>query len=374
MNKRTYISESEKSQILTLHESVRNENNYFETLENKIQKVLFEQHEPPKLQPGQSMTEDGKILSVKKVKKPDLLLDGSIKFPPGKWEPFNLTEQQKKEIKNWFADIEASKYSIDVTVMAGSSKSGPDKRDEEGRRQYNIELAGKRATVGLNTIKSFLDSILDPEILSLVNYKTDISYAHQGPEYIPGKNKSSESQYQTHQFVNFKIHATGELDVLQEESPQFQPWKVVKVPGFPNIGIVSFCVSGIKNHSDGQYRCPDNGYKILYYSNTDDKVQKGSTRWIPIAPEDAAKGIVYAASQAQSGKGIFKEKGSFWCFQYESGNKNENCKTYYNSWPNYSYRWKEGKEGTDWSLPGKEVGDDMYKQIIENWGTTYAKQ
>ena len=33
------ISESEKSQILTLHESVRNENNYFETLENKIQKV-----------------------------------------------------------------------------------------------------------------------------------------------------------------------------------------------------------------------------------------------------------------------------------------------------------------------------------------------
>ena len=208
MNNRTYISESEKSQILTLHESVRNKNNYFETLENKIQKVLLEKHEPPKLQPGESMTEDGKILSVKKVKKPDLLVNLNVEFDPGKFEDkyVTLSEEDKTKIKNWFDGTDFLDAEISVTVIAGSSKSGPGKTDEE-RKTFNTELAQKRADTGNNVIKTYLDTILDPELQSQVKYSEDITGAHQGPEYIPGKNRITEPQYQQFQLLKKRISA-----------------------------------------------------------------------------------------------------------------------------------------------------------------------
>ena len=376
MNNRTYISESEKSQILTLHESVRNKNNYFETLENKIQKVLLEKHEPPKLQPGESMTEDGKILSVKKVKKPDLLVNLNVEFDPGKFEDkyVTLSEEDKTKIKNWFDGTDFLDAEISVTVIAGSSKSGPGKTDEE-RKTFNTELAQKRADTGNNVIKTYLDTILDPELQSQVKYSEDITGAHQGPEYIPGKNRSTEPQYQQFQFVKIRISAKGEVNIESERETSFQPWRVLPIGNLPNIGFVEFCVSGFYyNETNRLYMCPNNGWKALYYSNNGDKVVKGTTRWIPIPPSDTKRGIVWTGSQAESGTGDFAG-GAMKCFQYEtSGKDKENCQAFYDKWPNYSYRYKEGKEGNDWSIPGKEVGEDMYQKIITNWGTTYAQQ
>ena len=376
MNKRTYISESEKSQILTLHESVRNENNYFETLENKIQKVLLEKHGPPKLQPGESMTEDGKILSVKKEKKPDLLVNLNVEFDPGKFEDkyVTLSEEDKTKIKNWFDGTDFLDAEISVTVIAGSSKSGPGKTDEE-RKTFNTELAQKRADTGNNVIKTYLDTILDPELQSQVKYSEDITGAHRGPEYIPGKNRSTEPQYQKFQFVKIRISAKGDVNIETKKPVAFQPYRVLPIGNLPNIGFVEFCVSGFYyNETNRLYMCPNNGWKALYYSNNGDNVVKGTTRWIPIPPSDTKRGIVWNGSQAESGTGEFAG-GAMKCFQYEtSGKDKENCQAFYDKWPNYSYRYREVKKGNDWSIPGKEVGEDMYQQIITNWGTTYAQQ
>jgi len=375
MNNRTYISESEKSQILKLHESVKNEKKYFETLENKIRKVLLEKHEPPKLRPGESMTEDGKILSVERVKKPDLLVNLNVEFDPGEYKDKNVTlsEEDKTKIKNWFADTDFLNVEISVTVIAGSSKSGPGKTDEE-RKTFNTNLAKKRVVTGNNVIKTYLNTILDPELQSQVKYSEDITGAHQGPEYVYGKNNSKESQYQPYQFVKIKISAKGDVNIETRRPVAFQPYRVLPLVNLPNIGFVEFCVSGFYTKENGLYSCPDRGWKALYYSNNRDKVVKGKTRWIPIPPSDTERGIVYTRSQAESGTGEFAG-GAFRCFQYEtSGQDKENCQAFYDKWPNYSYRYKEGKEGTDWSLPGKEVGEDMYQQIITNWGTTYAQQ
>lgn len=377
MNNRTYISESEKSQILTLHESVKNEKNYFDTLENKIRKVLLEKHEPPKLQPGQSMTEDGKILSVKREKKPDLLIELNVQFDPGKFQAENVTlsEENKTKIKNWFADTNFLDVEISVTVIAGSSKTGPNDRDEEGRRQFNIELAKKRANTGNNVIKTYLDTILKPELQSQVKYSEDITGAYQGPPYIPGTNKSTESQYQQFQFVKIRISAKGEVEVMKIEPVNFQPWQVRQLGNLPFIGIVFFCVSGFETqYPTGVYMCPNSGWQALYYSNTGKDVIKGTTRWIPIPPSDTKKGAIWMGSQAERGTGEFAG-GATGCFQYEtSGKDKENCQAFYDKWPNYSYRWKDPKAGNDWSLPGKEVGEEMYQKIIKNWGTTYAQQ
>jgi hypothetical protein len=374
MGKIIKVTESEKKQILTLHETVKTEENYFESIENRIKNILLEKHEGPKLQSGESMTEDGKILSVKTVKKPDLIIEAEANFPPGKWEPFSLDEEQQKKIKDWFSNIKNSDVGIDVKIIAGSSKSGPHSTDEEGRRKFNIDLAGKRATKGIETVKTFLDSVLKPQIASTVNYTTDITGAHQGPEYDPKKNKSSEPQYQPYQFVKIKIHAKGEVTVESRRPVSFMPYRVLPIGNLPNIGFVEFCISGFSTRENGLYSCPNNGWKALYYSNTGDKVTKGTTRWIPIPPADTARGIVWQGSQAESGTGEFAN-GAMRCFQYEtSGKDNERCKSFYDKWPNYSYRWKEGKEGDDWSIPGPEVGDKMYQRVIENWGDTYAQQ
>jgi len=375
MNKRIYSLESEKSQILALHESVKNEKNYFETLENKIQKILLEKHEPPKLQSGESMTEDGKILSVKKGKKPDLLVNLNVEFDPGKFEDkyVTLSEEDKTKIKNWFANTNFENIEISVTVIAGSSKSGPGKTDEE-RKNFNTELAKKRANTGNGVIKTYLDTILKPELQSQVKYYEDITGAHQGPEFDPSVNNSKEPQYQPYQFVKIRISAKGNVTIETRRELSFQPYRVLPIGNLPNIGFVEFCVSGFYTKENGLYVCPDRGWKALYYSNNGDKVTKGVTRWIPIPPSDTKRGIVWTGSQAESGTGEFAG-GAMRCFQYEtSGKEKENCQAFYDKWPNYSYRYREGKEGTDWSIPGDEVGADMYQQIITNWGTTYVQQ
>lgn len=370
MNKRIIISEEEKKQIRTLHETQKKEVNYFQILESKVNRLLNEQHTDPVLYPGEFMTPDGQTIKkiTQGVKSP-LQLKIATNFPPGKSEPFILTDDEMEKMKNWFGDPSLKGVKTNVIVTAGSSKSGPGNTDEE-RKQFNIELAKKRANTAFEVIKQFLSTFSDEEILSNVNYITDVSQAFAGPEYIPGKNNSKEPQYQPYQFVTVTIQAEGSTQVEANRDIKFQPYRIRPYSNVVNSGIVEFCTKGFSPDQYGYgYYCDGGGggYRAVYYSNNVRANDVSKSRWLPITDGDPGYQDLENSNLVHS-KGIFAEPDASWCFQYEfNGADPKRCQKFYDKWPNYNYRYRKGGVGSDWSIPGPEINKNLYEMIQKNW-------
>ena len=377
MSKRLLISENEKEQIRSLHENQKKEINYFQILENKVNKLLVnEQHQPPNVTPGTFISPDGtKLLRNETSKVKPLIIKAETKFAPGDSEPWSLTDSEKKQITNWYANQELKNVETEVIVTAGSSKSG--KGTEEQRKKFNIELAQKRANTAFTSIKDYLGTV--PGVtLDKVKYITDISQAFAGPDFIPGPgpgtNKSSEPQYQPYQFVTITIQAKGEIETKSSTTYPFQPYRKIEF-GSPHVRFITFCAQGFATNASGVYRCKVDtaSYASVYYSNGGDDQPKGSVRWIPVKEGDDAA-LSMSTSDFVLGRGMWNEKeypNSRWCFQYEfHGAKNEpKCQDYFKNWPDYSYRYRYGGQGSDWSVPGNEVPRATAEMIRKNWSS-----
>jgi hypothetical protein len=374
MGKRILISENEKEQIRSLHENQKKEINYFQILENKVNRLLVtEQHQPPNVTPGTFISPDGtKLVRNETSKVKPLIIKAETKFAPGKSEPWSLTENEKKQINEWYKNSLLKNVETEVIVTAGSSKSGPGATEEE-RKKFNIELAQKRANTAFSSIKVFLGTV--PGVtLDKVKYITDISQAFSGPDYIPGTNKSSEPQYQPYQFVTITIQAKAEISVQKSETYTFQPYRILGWNA-PHTRIITFCADGFATDAQGVYRCKVQkpNYASVYYSNGGDNQEPGKVRWIPVEEGDVA-GQSVSNSNFVLGLGMWDEKkypNARWCFQYEyNGASNEpKCQDYFKKWPNYSNRYRYGGQGSNWSVPGNEVPKATAEKIAKNWST-----
>jgi hypothetical protein len=374
MGKRIIISENEKEQIRSLHENQKKEINYFQILENKVNRLLVnEQHQPPNPTPGTFISPDGtKLVRNETSKVKPLIIEAKTKFAPGKSQPWSLTDTEKKQITNWYSNINLKNVETEVIVTAGSSKSGSG--NEEQRKKFNIELAQKRANTAFNSIKDYFSS--DPNIdLNKVKFITDISQAFAGPNFIPGVNTSDEAQYQEYQFVTITIQAKGEVETKSSQTYPFQPYRILAWNA-PHTRIITFCADGFATDAQGIYRCKVQkpNYASVYYSNGDDNQVAGKVRWIPVQEGDLA-GESVSNSDFVLGKGMWSDDTARWCFQYEyhGAGKEPKCQDYFKKWPNYSYRYRYGGSGSDWSVPGNEVPRATAEKIAKNWSSYKTK-
>jgi hypothetical protein len=352
------ISLDERQRILEMHINAT-KNNY-----------LIEQHEPPKLNPGEFTSPNGDILRLEKSIVPPLSETLGTKFIPGDYKNFDVSNDPKMiKVVEWLNNPDIKDKKISIVVTAGSSKSGPGENDEE-RRQFNVNLAIKRGETAISKVKEFLNGKIPNELLNSINYTIDTSQAHKGPEFDPTKKDTSKDEkYQDYQFVTISCIATGESEVLKKVSPKFQPWAIYPTPDTSHAGIVTFCIDGMFTDRDGTYRCKGQK-KAVYYANQFDNnpTPKQKMRWIPIEE----KSEVYDNSDLRTGRGIFANGGA-WCFQYENRKNDPKCKAFYDKWdaeyPKYSLKYREGGMG-DWETPGPEVGEYRWNKIQKNWGKT----
>jgi hypothetical protein len=366
MNKRILISEDEKKKIISLHENQKKSVNYFEILEKTYKNLISEQHTDPVIYPGEFLTPDGKIVKKTQGVKPTLTMKINTNFPPGKDAPFTLTDEEIEKIKNWYSDYKLTNVETEIIVTAGSSKSG--KGSEEERKIFNIDLAKRRANTAFEVIKGLLTTFVKPEILEKIKYITDVSQAFAGPEFVPGTNNSKEPQYQPFQFVTVTIQAKGTKTVESSRDIKFQPYMLQPYNGFTNVSIVKFCVKGFSVPEYGGYQCDggNGGFRQVYYANNNKK-DVSEQRWLPIDSSDIGYQDL-ENSNFRNSEGIFAGKAG-WCFQYEKmgGEKYPECQELYAKWPNYNYRYRKGGVGSDWSLPGPEVNENIYSMIQKNW-------
>jgi len=374
MGKRIIISENEKEKIRSLHENQKTEINYFNVLEKKYTELVNEQHQPPNPTPGTFISPDGtKLVRNETSKVKPLIIKAETKFALGKSQPWSLTDDEKTKISNWYNNQGLKNVETEVIVTAGSSKSGPGKTEEE-RKAFNIDLAQKRADTAFSSIKNYLSTI--PGIsLDKVKYITDISQAFAGPDYTPNVNKSTEPQYQPYQFVTITIQAKGEVETKSSQTYSFQPYRILAWNA-PHTRIITFCADGFATDAQGIYRCKVQkpNYASVYYSNGDDNQVAGKVRWIPVQEGDLA-GESVSNSDFVLGKGMWSDETARWCFQYEyhGAGKEPKCQDYFKKWPNYSYRYRYGGSGSDWSVPGNEVPRTTAEKIAKNWSSYKTK-
>lgn len=227
MNKRIIISEEEKKQIRTLHETQKKEVNYFQILESKVNRLIVEQGftgqgKLPELKAGEKRGEGGQIISSKIEEIPPLNIEIDATFPANKYEPYNPRPEDLKKLNQlvtWLNNRQLINQNVQIKVNSGSSKTG--------NYENNKKLAIKRGETGINFIKEFLKDKISEQIYNNIVFPepTD-ELANQGPE--PGE--ATQAEYREYQKFKIIATATGTIKTQTAREVNMELYKPQDAP------------------------------------------------------------------------------------------------------------------------------------------------
>lgn len=328
MNRRIIISEEEKKQIRTLHETQKKEVNYFQILESKVNRLIVEQGftgqgKLPELKAGEQRGEGGQITSSKEEELKPYIVDLTANFPANVTKPYKPTPEDLKKLEGlvaWLNNPQLKTSSVEIKVNSGSSRTG--------NFEDNKRLAIERGQTGIDYIKNYLKGKIKTDVYDKIVFpEPNDSLANQGPK--PGEATAQEYQlYQKFQIianakgtietkstrqVDLKIYerrdapmsngfsfyiGNGAEDLAKklgindpksvetlrinwpltsgkplaqyDDSGKFTGYKYdspyVTVNKLPGIGWVNFCVNGPESYTSGKYDCSSGpaGYRQVY--------------------------------------------------------------------------------------------------------------
>ena len=211
MGKRLLISEDEKLIIRSLHNTLKEKENYFQIQENKIKSIIMEQTgELPSLRQGETRDEGGKMVTNKTENIAPLNIEIDAKFAPGVTGPYTPSEEDLKkleELVNWLSSDFILNKKVDIKVNSGSSKTG--------NFEQNKRLAIDRGKTGIEFIKDFLKDRISQEVFNNIVFPepTD-ELANQGPE--KGLYPNDSEMYRNFQKFKIVANVSGQQNIKTE--------------------------------------------------------------------------------------------------------------------------------------------------------------
>jgi len=378
MGKRILISENEKEQIRSLHENQKKEINYFQILENKVNKLLMEQDDTsgvyldgkqgslPALRPGETR-DNGQISSTKVEDIQPITIDLTANFPANVTKPYNPTPKDLKKLEGlvaWLNNPDLKTSSVEIKVNSGSSKTGDFEK--------NKTLAIQRGQTGIDYIKTYLNGKIKTDIYDKIVFPApNDSLANQGPE--PGTATAKEyEEYQKFQIIasakgtketkltrevkielykfppvvdgemmffetgnatklakDLNITDNNSIQTLINNWPKYgtnpvddsavSPYQVAlfstKITGDFQFQYITFCIKGFTNYRAGQYSCGEQN-ELLGYRQVYATVN-GGKRWLPYPSLDWKEGIKYSPFFQTKVNTLLPDAASQMCFLAE---------------------------------------------------------
>ena len=240
MGKRILVSENEKKQIRSLHENQKKEINYFQILENKVNKLLMEQDPKditgvyldsskgslPALRPGETR-DNGQISSTKSEELKPFTVDLTANFPANVTKPYNPTPEDLKKLEGlvaWLNNPDLKTSSVEIKVNSGSSKTG--------NFEDNKRLAIERGRTGIDYIEKYLKGKIKTDVYDKIVFpEPNDSLANQGPE----PKTATAEEYEKFQKFQIIADAKGTIETKSTRQVKIEIYKSADISEGDNM-------------------------------------------------------------------------------------------------------------------------------------------